>query len=359
LLGQLAGLARGLGISMAGAKDLVQQAEASETQKALGQRLKEAAKAVILLGNQATYSSDYTILKGLVHAIAQVVDAGVAIIPEAANSTGAHLAGALPHVLPGAKAADAAGENALELLSGPKQAYLISGFEPDRDTHNPLAAMASLEKADFVVALSAWRSPGLDAVADVLLPIGDFAETAGSYVNADGRWQDFQGAVAPPGNARPAWKVLRVLGNLLGLEGFDYLSARDVRDELIPVCGDVSPDNTPRSELIGELSEMRQGDIVRIADVPIYAVDPLVRRASSLQKTADALTIAAYLHPDEAQRLGVGDGDNVATGYNGERVELPVILDAQIPKGCVRIPGGVDGSERLGALSGPVILEKV
>ncbi len=359
LLRELAGLAKGLDIREAGAKGLVHNATAGDEQNALGLRLKEAAKAVVLLGNLAASSSEFTVFKGLSHAIAQATGSSLGLIPPAANSMGAHLAGALPHVAPGAKAADTAGANALELLSEPKRAYLLSGFEPDRDTLNPAAAITALQKADFVAALSAWRNPGLETVADVLLPIGDFAETAGSFVNASGLWQVFQGAITPPGDARPAWKVLRVLGNLLGLDGFDYVSTRDVRDELTPLCGDVSPDNTPRDAMEGELPEEERGALTRIADVPMYAIDPLVRRAPSLQETADALALAAYLHPAEAQRLGVAEGGSVATDYNGERVELPVILDTHIPMGCVRIPGGVAGSERLGALSGPVNLEKV
>ncbi len=354
MLQNLACLAKGLGVRMAGCIGLVHKTKADDEHKSMGKRLKDADKAVVLLGSLAERSADFTVFKGLAHAIAEAAEASFGVIPAASNSIGAHLAGALPHVMPGAQAAEQAGDNAGQLLATSKGSYLLNGFEPDLDCADGAAAMATLEKADFVVALSAWRSGSLEQVADVLLPIGDFAETSGTSVNADGVWQSFQGVVAPPGEARPAWKVYRVLGNLLGLDGFDYLSAREVREELAGLCKSAKPDNTPRAEWVAELQEAAEGGIVRVPDVPMYAVDPLVRRAPALQKTADALSAGAYLHPQQAEALGLEEGAKVAVGENGSRVELPLVLDEKLAPGCVRLHGSA-----LGPLSGPVTLEKV
>jgi NADH-quinone oxidoreductase subunit G len=118
------------------------------------------------------------------------------------------------------------------MLTEPRAAYVLWGLDPAFDLVDPASALSALDQAGLVVACSAFRSPSLDALADILLPIGAFAETSGTFVNASGDWQRFQGAVAPPGEARPGWKVLRVLGNLLELDGFDYASAKQVHDEL-------------------------------------------------------------------------------------------------------------------------------
>lgn len=245
------------------------------------------------------------------------------------------------------------------MLSEPRKAYLLLGLEPAHDTWDPAAAQATLGQADLVVALSAWRSPSLEAVADVILPIGDFAETAGSYVNAEGLWQSFQGAVAAPGDARPAWKVLRVLGNLLDLDGFGYSSAREIREELRGICDGTTPDNALRGELEGTLSGAAEGTLQRIGDVPIYAVDGLVRRAEALQRTKDAIGFGVSLNPAEAQRLGVAEGDKVSVKQADNQVQAAVVLDRLIPEGCARIPAALEGSEVLGASCGPVTLEKV
>ena len=359
LLHELAGVAKGLGVRVAGAKGLVHKCKATDAQKDLGSRLKEAKRAVVLLGNLAASSPEYTVFRGLAHAIADASGAVLGYLPVSANSTGAPLAGALPHVLPGAKAADSAGANARDLLSEPRRAYLLAGFEPEFDTWNPTRAQTTLAKADFVAALSAWRSPSLEAVADVILPVGDFAETSGTYVNAGGLWQSFQGAIAAPGNARPAWKVLRVLGNLLDVEGFDYVSARGIREELSGICESVTPDNGPREELIGNLSETPEEGLYRIGDVPIYAVDGLVRRADALQRTSDATHFGVWLNPMEAGRLGVANGDTVVVKQTDDSAEAVVTLDASIPEGCARIPAALEGSDRLGASYGPVTLEKI
>jgi NADH-quinone oxidoreductase subunit G len=359
LVQQLAAIAKGLGVRVAGSKGLVHKTKSGNEHKAIGQRLKDAQRALVMLGGLAAASPEFTVLKGLALAIAEAAGATLAVVPAAANSVGAALAGALPFVAPGAKAAEPAGANAQALLKDPRRAYLLVGLEPDLDTWNPSLACTSLDKADFVVALSPWNSPSLKAVADVILPVGDFAETAGSYVNAEGRWQVFQGAVAPPGEARPAWKVLRVLGNLLDLEGFEFASAGEVRAELRSLCEGTVPDNAPRGDWLDEQGELPNGALYRIGDVPLYACDGLVRRAPALQATRDAVPFGAWIGPQEAQRLGLADGDRVMVSQGDRGAEASLTVDRGIPRGCVRIPVAVAGSEALGAACGPVTLEKV
>ncbi len=209
-------------------KDLIADATPEEHHTETAERLKEAGKnyrGVILLGALASAHPDYTLIKALAHVIADATKARVGYLPTAANSVGAYLAGALPHVLPGAKPADAAGLSAAAMLAQPRNLYLLWGLEPGYDLANPALAARAFSASDFVVACTGFRSPSLEAVADIMLPIAAFAETSGTYVNAGGAWQGFRGVVVPPGEARPGWKLLRVLGNLPGLAA-DCLTTR-------------------------------------------------------------------------------------------------------------------------------------
>ncbi len=223
---------------------------------------------------------------------------------------------------------------------------------------NPARAMEALDQADFVVAASAFRAPSLESVADLLLPIGAFAKTSGTFVNAAGTWQSFQGAAAPPGEARPGWKVLRVLGNLLGLPGFEYRDTAQIRAELSELCAGSRPDNAPLGDLKVEPRGLGEG-LIRVGNVPIYAVDSLVRRSPALQR-AQAMrpAFAAYLHPDQSSASGLAPGDPVEVRQNGSPVRTSVMIDASVPLGCVRIPAGVAGSETLGEQIAPVTLTK-
>jgi NADH-quinone oxidoreductase subunit G len=242
------------------------------------------------------------------------------------------------------------------LLASPRKGVLLLGLEPDADCWDPAQAQASLARSDLVVALTAYRSSSLEACADIMLPIAGFAETSGTYVNADGRWQSFRGAVAPPGAARPAWKVLRVLGNLLDLEGFDYVSSEQVCEELQALCAELQPDNT----LGGAVTDQPTAapGLTRIGEVPLYALDPLVRRAEALQQTADAVQAGIRINPATAAALGL-DGAERAVAVQGEaRAELPLQIDAGVPDDCVRIPAGVPGTGMLGGQFAAVMLEK-
>lgn len=184
-----------------------------------------------------------------------------------------------------------------------------------------------------------------------------FAETSGTYINAEGRWQSFAGAVNPKGNTRPGWKILRVLGNQLDLEGFDQNSSSDVLEEAKAAAGDRQPDNTAAASGVSERKHSA-GSLTRIGDVPLYAVDSLVRRAASLQKTTDAISAALYLNSSEAAKAGLSEATSAIVVQDEGRAELPVVIDSSVPDGCVRIPAALAGTEALGSQFGEVTLEK-
>jgi NADH-quinone oxidoreductase subunit G len=168
------------------------------------------------------------------------------------------------------------------MLAAPLDAYLLWDAEPWADSLQA-GALAALRGARFVVAATPYASEEVKAVAHVLLPIGTFAETSGTYVNLAGHWQSFAGAAQPVGQARPGWKVLRVLGNVLGLAGFEQLSSDEIRDALQVELG------ANASALAMEAATFKlDGNAATVVDIPLYQTDAIVRRATSLQRTRDA-----------------------------------------------------------------------
>lgn len=372
MLEDLAAIAKALdGRSSDPLGDLIAAAEPEASHQETARWLQAAGRqdrGLILLGALAAAHPDYCLLKNLAQTIAQAAEAKVGYLPTAANSVGAYLAGALPHLAPGAQPSQAAGMSAAEMLAHPRPAYLLWGIEPAYDLGNPAQALQALNQAGLVVACTTHRSPSLEQTADILLPIAAFAETSGTFVNAGASWQSFRGAVAPPGEARPGWKLLRVLGNLLDLPGFEQVSSTDVLTELQGICSGPEPSNRPPSNRPpdnrpqGNFKVEPRGSgsgLVRIGNLPIYAVDTLVRRASALQHTPTAVQLGAFLCSTEASKLGLTAGDLVEVRQNGFSARMPVGLDDAIPAGCVRIPAGVAGSEALGDQIGPVSMTKV
>ncbi|MGB5833894.1 MAG: NADH-quinone oxidoreductase subunit NuoG [Thiohalocapsa sp.] len=367
---ELAAIAKALGQTVSQSDDgaladLLRQAQLTEAHTEAADALRDSGAkgtGIILLGALAEADPDYTLIKSLAYLIAEAAECRIGFLPRAANSVGASLAGAMPHRAPGAGSVPQPGLNALAMLTEPRAVYLLWGLDPAMDLLDPTLAMSVLRESGLVVACSAFRSPSLEAVADVMLPIAGFAETSGTFVNASGDWQRFQGAVAPPGEARPGWKVLRVLGNLLEVEGFDYASAKQVHDELKGRCEGVTPDNTRRGTYVQASYHGRPASTVttlmRVGNVPVYALDQLVRAAPSLQLTPLADGFNLSVHPNQAAKLGLSDGDEVEVSQGSARASISVRVDDQLAMGCGRIPAAVAGSEQLGPQIGPMTVVK-
>ena len=215
--------------------------------------------------------------------------------------------------------------------------------------------MKAMDAAEFVISLSAYKGFALD-YANVMLPIAPFTETAGTFVNAEGRMQSFNGVVKPLGEARPAWKVLRVLGNLLGLAGFDYDSSEQVRDEVaIPDQVAVRLDN--RLSGIALQLPAASGGLQRIADVPVYFSDAIVRRAASLQQTHDAALPRAWMNSALLAKLGLKDGQAVKVRQGEGEAAVSAARDDHLPQDCVRLAAAHAATRSLGPMSGELSVE--
>jgi NADH-quinone oxidoreductase subunit G len=319
--------------------------EPDDAARALAAMLAQGKSKAVFLGNAVARHPQAAAIAALAQALAAASGATLGWLVDGANAVGGHLAGALPG--PG-------GLDAAAMVAQPLKGYLLLGLEPRLDHGHPAAAAAAIGAADTVIALTAYRSAELLASADCLLPITPFTETAGTFVNCAGTAQTFSGVVRPRGDARPAWKVLRVLGNLLQLSGFDQDSVEQVRAQALP------------ADIGARLSNAVTGPIAvpkaavglqRLADVPIYAVDPIVRRAPSLQETRDADAPQARMNAATLASVGVAAGDAVWVKLGGGEARLVAALDTRVADGTVRVAAAHDATARLAAMFGTITVE--
>ncbi len=251
---------------------------ATDAAKAIAQSLLSGDRNAVLLGNAAAHHAAASSLLALANWIGKQTGATVGYLTEAANTVGAQLVAAQP---------SNGGLNAGQMLGGALKAVLLLNTEPRFDSAAGAQGAAALGKAQMVVTLSPFKA-NMD-ISDVLLPIAPFTETSGTFVNAEGRVQGFHAVVKPLGETRPAWKVLRVLANLMGVPGFEFESSQDVlnqargaQDAGQPQVAAGKLDNTTGAAV--DLAAAGASPV----SASIYQLDGIVRRAVSLQMTADA-----------------------------------------------------------------------
>ncbi len=317
----------------------------SDAAQRIAASLCSGRRQAILLGNAAAQHPQAAQLQAWASWIAQAIGAPCGVIGEAANSVGGYLAGAVP---------GAAGLNAAAMVREPRRAYLLFNCEPEYDTADPAATLAALKGADTVIAFGAYRNSALE-YADAILPIVPFTETSGTFVSCEGRVQSFNGVVPPLGEARPGWKVLRVLGNQLGAAGFDYESPEAVRADALPA--DVGAWLSNATGVAPALSAAVAQGAERIADVPVYFADPIVRRAPALQRTADARPPRASANARTLAAFGVKPGDKARIRQGDAAALLECALDERLPDGVVRVPAAHASTSTLGPMFGPLTME--
>ncbi|MBR8186707.1 NADH-quinone oxidoreductase subunit G [Burkholderia ambifaria] len=346
LAGVAAAVAQLRGVAL---PDTLAGVTASPAAQAVAQSLANGERRAVLLGNVAVRHPQFAQLHAVAQWIADNTGATFGFLTEAANTVGAHVVGALP---------GEGGLNAREAFAQPRKGYVLLNVEPEFDTADPAQALAALNQAEMVVVMSPFKH-GLD-YADVLLPIAPFTETAGTYVNAEGSVQSFNGVVRPLGDTRPAWKVLRVLGSLLGLPNFEYETAEEVRLAALGDAGVASRLSNQASVAPARVAATAaNGGFERLADVPIYHADALVRRAGALHLTAAAkVANAAALPAALFDKLGLKEGDAVRVRQGERAVQLPAVRDANLAETVVRVSAATPAGAALGSLSGELVVEK-
>ena len=316
----------------------------ADTQR-VAEALQSADRGLIVLGDGALNHPEAARLRVLGEWLADALKVSLCVLPGPGNSMGAWAAAAVP---------GADGLDVRAMLDDPRKAYLLVDLDPDRDIARPAAALKALRSAGTVVVMGCFADDALLEVADILLPMAAVPETDGSYVNLDGLSQAFKAAIRPPGQAREGWKILRRLGALLALDGFEFTGLAEVTDSLQaaspPAAGQTRLGSPPGGD---------QAELVRIGDVPMYALDSLVRRSPPLQASNHAAAPVARLHPSTAERLGLAEGTQVRLGQDGAELVLPLTLDSRIAPGAVWLPSALAETAALGGAYDPVTVEAV
>lgn len=290
---------------------------------AVANGLKNAEKSAIILGAEVQNHADYAAIYAAAQRLADVTNSILGILPQAANSVGADILNFNQ------------GDSIAEMIAEPKKAVLLFNIEPDIDVLGGAQTIAALKKANSVMAFTAFESDVLHEVCDVLLPIAPFVETSGSLINMEGRLQSFHGVVKGYADSRPLWKVLRVLGNVFELEGFDFDSSEEVLKESLNI--------NQISEKLGNYSNWQgsakqETRLLRVGGIGIYHTDAVVRRSAPLQETKHAAIPEARIHPNTLKKLGLHDGRQAAAKQNGASVAVVVRADAALPENVVYLP---------------------
>ena len=316
---------------------------AADTQNALSDGLKQAEKVAIVLGAEVQNHPDYAAIYAAAQQLAAATGAVLGILPQAANSVGADVLGVN------------AGQCIQEMLAQPKKAVLLFNVEPEIDVAGGAKAVAALKQAQSVMAFTPFESDTLREVCDVMLPIAPFTETSGSFINMEGRLQSFHGVVRGLADSRPLWKVLRVLGNVFGLSGFEYDSSEQVLKEAVNK-EDLSEKLNNQSAWQGGAAQAA-AKLMRVGGVGIYHSDALVRRSAPLQATSHAQVPAARVHPNTLAALGLQNGDSAQASQGGASVAVTVVADAGLSENVVHLPLHSENAA-LGALMNSIELAR-
>jgi NADH-quinone oxidoreductase subunit G len=321
----------------------------STERDSLVDRLKDSGKGLVFLGQFAMSHPDAAWLRMLAAYIADATGSDMNVLPHGGNPAGAWLAGAVPHRLPGGSEAQG-GMNAVQMFEDPRKCYLLWDFEVEYDTGNPAQAIAALGAAEKVIAIGAFATDSTREVADIILPLAPLAESEGSLMNLDGSTMKYAAAGKVSGAARPGWKILRRLGDELGLEGFNQVSLGELQaqmDEAILPVDVISGD--------GSLEyPSHENGLYRIGELAMYSIDALCRRAEALQQTAQADSRFVGLNPLDAIRLGLTDGGKALVRQGENNAVLEVRFSDRVPEGGAWLRSGTG---ELGQAVAPVIVE--
>jgi NADH-quinone oxidoreductase subunit G len=321
----------------------------SDAERAMAAALMEEG-ASVLLGDYALNHPQASVLRSLARLLCETSGAKPGVLPPA-NSAAAWLAGCVPHRGAAGAAVPNAGRNAFAMQREPLKGYLLFGVEPELDSLDGAQAVRALTQAEFVVMCTSFKpsfhkSRAVE-YAHVWLPLAPFTESEGTFVNVEGRHQSFTAAATARGEARPGWKILRVLGNRLGVSGFEQIRVEDVRAELR--SADVAAGAIQSAVFdAGHPPALSPNQLTRIAEVPMYAVDAITRRAPALQATADNPAPAVRVNSAEAARLGLKDGETLRVLSPSGETRLPLATDERVPAGCALIASGCAETVALG-----------
>ncbi|OXR50431.1 NADH-quinone oxidoreductase subunit G [Pusillimonas sp. T2] len=309
--------------------------------------LAAGGNVAVLVGNMAVTSPQASLLAANAQLVAQLAAGKLGFLTPGGNTVGGYLAGAVPK---------GQGLTAEQMLAQGLKAFIVLHAEPEFDADNGQQAINTLQAAEFSVALTSYASAA-QSWASVMLPIAPYTETSGTFVNAEGRAQSFRGTVAPLGESRPGWKVLRVMGNLFELQGFDDETSESVRDSVF--AGNVQDRLSNRVVAQAGLVPTAAQSFERVTDLPIYRTDAIVRRAEPLQAAPASQAPVLRAHSETLAQLGVSSGQSVRVKSSTGAAELVVQADDGVVKGAVRVAATFPQTLGLGSAFGQLSVERI
>ena len=309
-------------------------------------------RGIVFLGQLAMSHPQASSLRQLAKWISTAAGCRINLLPHGGNPVGAWRAGAVPHRGPGGKAEEP-GMNVREMLESPRMGYLLWGFEPDFDVSNPALTELALSSADKVLAIASFATGHLADLADVILPLAPLAESEGMMYRLDGGSAQLRPAGRISGQCKPGWKILRRLGEELGLEGFGQVSLLELQTEMeAGLSGEAATGDAP--ELAAESSAK---GLYRFGEIPMYGIDPLCRRSDALQQTVHAQSGFVGLNPADAAALKLKDGTSACVDQGGEKVELTVRISGDVPEDAAWVRSATCATRTLGDSFGPVTVK--
>ncbi|MFW5450302.1 MAG: NADH-quinone oxidoreductase subunit NuoG [Methylophagaceae bacterium] len=321
--------------------DLLTTIKPTAQEQTIAMRLANAKKSVLFIGALANNHPQASKIRSLSKLITTLTNTKMIILPTA-NSTAAQIAGVLPYC-----DAKQQGLNAQQVWQQSLRSYVLFGVEPELDCANPNEAANALQQASFVVSMNSYVTDTMLTYSDVILPVASFAETSGTFIGVDNHWQSFTGAISAKGKSRPGWKVLRVLGNLAQLTGFDYVSSQDVRDEIQDNINEMPA--VKSSIYIPKRLELNS-QLMAISEVPMYQSDAIVRRSSALQQTPEnQQAIVARMNAKEADKHNVSEAERITINQGHSTVNMPFEIDNSIADDCIYLATGIEQTATLGA----------
>ena len=339
---------------------LIADCKPGQAHKTIARSLLKAQDAAVFVGIQALSNPYLSLIQELCEAIAKLSGSTLGYLSPSANSAGACLAGVLPHRGVAGCRMQAAGQNTSQILSTRHQVLLTLAVNPALDLHHAAIDQQLRDNNEFIIAIDSFSSEFNRDKADLVLPLASFTETSGTFVNIEGLWQSFNGCTKTTGAIRQGWKILSALGQLLVAEGFDYADSVAVRNEVKEACREVSLQNLCGIQSAITKLPARPRSLQKIGVTPMYASDSLVRHAIPLQKTPLAVRQAALaMNQDQADKLKLGGAEKVQIKQGQSLATLPLLIDENIPPGCVCAPIGIDAVKQLSSAYGAIELEKV
>ncbi len=358
---ELAAVAKALNIDSSllphAANTLFVQAQILEKHSQIAEILKNGEKSHVILGNQAISSPYYSLVEIFARAIATSCNCLFGYLTDGANATGAWLTGAIPHRDYNGASQKTAGLNAQSMLEQPRNLYLLHNIEIDYDCADPVTALSAVASSDFVVCMTPYVSSDMQNYADILLPISPYLETSGTFINIEGRVQTFAGASKLKNSeARPAWKIIRVLGNYFDIDGFEFNSSKEILEEIERTIGEFKGDNTATITEATALAD-KEDVIYRCSEVNMYHSDSIVRRSEPLQNTPEAKEDRIHINADLAKKLNLERATQVLVKHGNKTIAMHLAIDDTVANDCAWTSFATATSKKLGPMYGVIELE--